>query len=109
MLDHKQSYLDNFSQDFFSLKTAVDCSPLTMALREEKFFTALQLWAMSIHWPMMKARASGATPPRTVAMTTRETLLKCSMQARTVGAFSVSLGRRMYVRHWGADTLRKRR
>lgn len=90
-----RTYFGISSQVFFSLNTAVDCRPLTMAFREEKFFTPRQCCAISIHCPTMKARASGATPPSTVAMTTRETLLKCSMQARTEGALVVSLGDRI--------------
>ena len=102
------AHLDTIFQLFFSLWIVVDCSPLTIAFREEKFFTALQLWAMSIQWLMTLPRPSAATPPRMVAMTTRETRLKCSIQERTVGALSMSFGLWTYSRHWWSTTLRKR-
>ena len=103
-----KSHLDTIFQLFFNLWTVVDCNPLTIALREEKFFTTLQLWAMSIQWLMTLPRPSAATPPRMVAMTTSETRLKCSMQERTVGALSISFGRWTYSRHWWSTTPRKR-
>ena len=40
--------LDTMFQLYFNLGTVVDCSPLTIAFREEIFFTAWQLWAISI-------------------------------------------------------------
>lgn len=101
-------YLESIAQLFFNLWTVVLCSPLTIAFREEKFFTARQLWAMSIQWLMTLPRPSAATPPRMVAMTTSETRLKCSMQERMVGALSMSFGRWTYSRHWWSTTLRKR-
>ena len=102
------TYLDTVLQLFFSLWTVVLCSPLTIDFRDEKFFTARQLWAMSIQWLMTLPRPSAATPPRMVAMTTSETLLKCSMQERIVGALSMSFGRWTYSRHWWSTTLRNR-
>ena len=107
MLPKFKPYLDTVLQLFFNLWTVVDWSPLTIAFKDEKFFTTLQLWAMLIQWLMTLPRPSAATPPRMVAMTTSETRLKCSMQDRIVGALSMSFGRRTYSRHWWSTTRRK--
>lgn len=97
----RSTYSGTSSQDWLSLNTADDCSPATTAFRDEKFFTSRHCCEILIHLVMTCALLTLElpSPPTIVAMTTRDTLLKWSIAARTVGAYDF-LEFLAYERHW---------
>ena len=75
-------------QDRSSLKMEELCSPLRMALREEKFFSVPQKWAISIQRVIIRPRAALLHSLSTVETTTSDSRLKRWMLRLTVGAQS---------------------